>query len=103
MSGFKLDAEGALSSLRMMLGETTHQREHHTAAPPVYPAAAAGRDFSALGGEVATMLGALHRSVDKRLEAVEATTGAATRQVKHFVEVDHTFAEELGAVDGEGR
>lgn len=100
MSGFNIDVDEALSSLRAMLSEATHQREQHTGARPSYPAAAAGRDFGTFGAEVATMFEALHRSIDKRLEAVETTTDAATRQVGVYADTDRVFAGDMGAVDG---
>lgn len=100
MSGFNVDVDAAISSLRALLGETTHQHERHKAAQPSYPPAAAGRDFGAFGVEVATMFEALHRGVDKRLEAMETTTDAATRQVGIYADTDRAFAGDVGAVDG---
>ena len=103
MSGFNLNVEGALTAVRTMLGEATHQRQQHRAAPLAFPVAAAGRGFSTWGTEVAMMLEELHRGVDKRLDAVEATADAAAREVGVFRDTDAGIGRELGRVDGEGR
>lgn len=101
MSGFNLDVDAALLSLRKMLGETTNQSQRHKAVRPAFPVTAAGRDFGAHGAEVATMFEALHRSVDKHLDALEVTTDAASRQVGIYADSDRGFADRLGGVDGD--
>lgn len=103
MSGFNLNVDGTLNAVRTMLGEATHQRQRHRAGPPAFPVAAAGQGFSAWGSQVATMLEELHRGVDKRLDAVEATADAAAREVGVFRDEDAGVGRELGHVDGEGR
>lgn len=103
MSGFNLNVDGALATARTVLGEVTDQQQRHRAGPPVFPVAAAGQGFSTWGAEVATMLGELHRSVDKRLDAVEATADAAAREVGVFRDTDAGVGRELGNVDGGGR
>ena len=103
MSGLNLNVEGALTTVRTMLGEATHQRQRHWAAPPAFPVAAAGQGFSTWGAQVATMLEELHRGVDTRLDAVEATADAAAREVGVFRDADAGISHRLGQVDGEGR
>lgn len=99
MSGFSLDAEAALSSLQKMLGETTAQSQIHRARRPAFPVTAAGRDFGAFGAEVARVFEELHRGVDKRLEALEATTAAAQHQVGVYAGAERDFSDVL---DGQG-
>ena len=96
MTGFNLDVDAALSSLKKMLGETTAQSQVHRAKRPVYPVTAAGRNFGALGAEVAAMFDQVHRNVDKHLEALESTADAANHQVGTYVDTDHNFAGNLG-------
>lgn len=103
MSGLNLNVEGALTTVRTMLGEATHQRQRHWAAPPAFPVAAAGQGFSTWGAQVAMMLEELHRGVDTRLDVVEATADAAAREVGVFRDADAGISHRLGQVDGEGR
>ncbi|NLZ58821.1 MAG: hypothetical protein GX898_11100 [Corynebacterium sp.] len=99
MSGFNLEMAAALSSLQKMLGETATQSQIHKAEQPSYPVTAAGRDFGALGAEVAMMFEGLHRSVDKHLAALETTADAATRQVGVYADEDQDFADSLDGVE----
>ena len=99
MSGFNLDVDAALSSLKKMLGETTAQSQVHRAKRPVYPVTAAGRNFGALGAEVAAIFDQVHRNVDKHLAALETTADAASHQVGAYVETDRSFADTLGGGD----
>lgn len=99
MSGFELNVEETLSSLRKLLEETAVQSELHQQQVPHFPVSAAGRAFGDRGSQMAAIFAQLHRGGEHRLSNLESAVSRALEQVEEYGRSEKAFTKNVEDVD----